>query len=132
MTTFHNWLSQIIDEPTKPIEPIETHDQQPNHKMGSTAETTAITFNAIKGGQGVQNPLRWTQDVITPHPSVLLICTLNQFHNTHEQKVKIILGKMKSKPVDSCIKEFSARRSKRVSCRTKNPHASILVHIFCS
>jgi hypothetical protein len=75
MTTFHNWLSQIIDEPTKPIEPIETHDQLPNHKMGSTAERTAIKFNAIKGGQGVQNPLRWTQDVITPSP----FCTLDLY-----------------------------------------------------
>jgi hypothetical protein len=43
--------------------------------MGSTAETTAIKFNAIKGGQGVQIPFRWTKDVVTPSP----FCTLDLY-----------------------------------------------------
>jgi hypothetical protein len=43
--------------------------------MGSTAEMTAIKFNAIKGGQGVQNPFRWTKDVVTPSP----FCTLDLY-----------------------------------------------------
>jgi hypothetical protein len=61
----------------------------------------------------------------------VVILNFHNFHHTHGHKVKTVVGKMKSKPIDSCIKD-SARCSKRVPCRTKNPHASILVHIFCS
>jgi hypothetical protein len=46
--------------------------------MDSTAETTAIRFNAIKGGggrRGVQNPLRCTKNVVTPSP----FCTLELY-----------------------------------------------------